>query len=115
MHQPVEPDDGLGMALLGFVLGDQHGQRFFGLAGKNFSHALQPDLLNRSAGLAGAPGVIGRELGDEHGPIGLGEHCLVAEQWLDGVGAKLGDRIGPGRVDALLQRQGHARFNPRQG
>ena len=89
VHQPVEADDRRGIAFLGFVLGDERGQRLLGLAGQDLPHALQTELLDRSARLAAAPGVEGAELGDQRGPVGFGQRCLVAEERLDGGGCSV--------------------------
>ena len=105
MNQPVQADDGSGIAFLGLVLGDQRGQGFLGLGGQNFPGACQSDFFNRAAGLAGVPGIEGGELADQRVPIRLGQNRPRAEQRRDGVGLQRGNRTGPGRIDALGQRQ----------
>ncbi len=77
----------------------------FALPRKNFPRARQADFFDGAAGLAGVPGIKRGELAGERVPISLGQNRFRAEQRRDGVGLQRGNRIGPGRIDALRERQ----------
>src|ERR1035441_2010371 len=69
MNQPMQTNDGGGIAFLGLVLGDQRGQSFLRLGGQDFAGAWQSNFFDRAAGLAGVPGIEGREFANECIPI----------------------------------------------
>ncbi len=60
------------------------------------------------------PAVVGAKLCQQLAPLRLGQGRLIAQQRLDGVGVELGERVSPGGVDALCERQRPARLDARQ-
>jgi len=73
------------MAFLFLVFGNQRREGFPGLGGQDLPHPREPNLFDRPAGFAAAPGVKGGQLGEQRGPIGFGEGSLVSQQGFDGV------------------------------
>ena len=66
--QSVEAHNCLRVTFLGFVPGDQRGERFFRVSCKNFPNPVQLELLDRTTGLCATPGLIASELGVENVP-----------------------------------------------
>ena len=97
--------DGSELRFQALVLGNELGKGIFGCAGQNLADAIPPKLRHRAAGQARRPTLIGAEFRQQFAPVRLGESILVAEQRLDRVVLELGDRVSPGRVHTLRQRQ----------
>ena len=63
--QPLQADDRRGIAFLGFVFGDERGERLLGLAGQDLAHALRARASPPSRRPWCCTSVIRGELGDQ--------------------------------------------------
>ena len=113
--QPVHIGDGLELRLERLVLRHEGGERRLPLPRKDLLDAGETESLDRRAGLAAQPRLVGGEFCVERRPFGRRERGLGRpinrgdRRLMQG-----GERRGPGGVDALQQRQVPAGLNPRQ-
>ena len=99
----------------GGILRDESGESFLAFAGEDGLHAIEAEGLDRGAGFAGAPRLVGGEFAVEVGPLGGGERSLAgAERRGDGGAMQRGDGGGPRGVDPIGQREGAAGFDARE-